>query len=181
MHSGVDYEGHPYAQHTVEEIMDTIVDDLDLLFSFRPSKPVDIEVVSSRQLNQMCQRDHGKSMRANGACLDERNRIVIYVQKGLSRDSLFSTISHEYAHAWQFMEGFCGGNWQRREGFAEWVCCKVCELHDITPNAEYRETTGTSGLYANGLRNFKVLEEMYGVQGVLKAARSNTLNLDVLK
>ncbi len=105
---------------------------------------------------------------------------MIYVQKGLIRDSLFSIIAHEYAHAWQFMEGFCGGNWQRREGFAKWVCCKVCELHDITFDAANRETTGTSGLYANGLRKFKVLEEMYGVKGVLKAAQSNTLNMNVL-
>lgn len=104
---------------------------------------------------------------------------VILVQDGLDDAQLFAAAAHEFGHIWQREEGFFGGDYERKEGIAEWVTCKLTSMAGHDYDALQREELDE--LAASGMRKLFVLEERFGTMGVVKAMKSNQLDLKALR
>ena len=77
------------------------------------------------------------------------------------------------------MEGFGGDQPERQEGFADWVAYKLTELAGYEIHELFNGIP--SDPYYSGMKKFEIIEERYGQNGVIRAAKCNRLNLNALR
>ncbi len=101
----------------------------------------------------------------------------ILLQKGLTAEEMFSTLCHEYAHAWSLQQNFeITGKQDEifREGFAEWVAYK-CNVAEGYSNYADRRLRNPDPVYGEGLRKMLALEKKLGSsKKILEYVVSNT-------
>ena len=163
----------------VEEMFAEIQKYTDFMFGFRPTKPIEVQLVPSQELYRMTLPYHGKTFRPDGLCSNKDGEVTIYIRLGLPRDQFYSVLAHEYAHAWQIMDRFMGGSTERKEGFAEWVAYAVTELAGYDAVRLFERPPWDP--YGSGMYKFQVIAEHYGFHGAVRAGKSSRLNLKALR
>lgn len=104
--------------------------------------------------------------RVTGLFLRRGSRRVLAVLSGLPRVLFIQTVAHEWAHAWSGENCPLLDEPLMREGFAEWVAYKT--LHAMGEEKAAAQMLRRDGIYGEGLRRVRQLEEQYGPAGVLE-------------
>lgn len=99
----------------------------------------------------------------------------IHILTGMTKERFLWVSAHEYMHAWQVENHRDPGkmNAEVREGFAQWVACKVAEAHGRHEEIRILQTPSRSPYYT-GLMKYLELEKKVGRRGVLEHAKSAT-------
>ena len=154
------------------EMFKRVQRDMGRTFGFVLSMPISAQLATEAELYKRS----GSGARPIGLCDWEDGSITIYVQRGLPRACFYATLAHEYAHVWQKMDGFIRvGNFERCEGFAEWVSWVLTEMAGYDISREFDR--GPFDPYGTGLRKFLALQEAVGVRKAADLARKNRFDL----
>ncbi|MGQ9467455.1 MAG: zinc-binding protein [Anaerolineae bacterium] len=106
------------------------------------------------------------SGRVTGLFLRRGSRRVLAILSGLPRVLFMQTVAHEWAHAWSGENCPLLDDPLMQEGFAEWVAYKT--LRAMAEEKAAGRMLQRDGIYGEGLRRVRQLEERYGLAGVLE-------------
>lgn len=167
-----------YDLEEAERMFHQIQKHASTVFGFIPPSHVAVHVVSQGELDRLTQKSMGRSGYM-GLCHRGKHGVVIYVVRGLPRPSFYATLAHEYAHVWQFTEGFLHGKFERIEGFAEWISLVLTQYagYGIPPDF-YR---GEKDPYGTGMRRFNALAELFGLRKAAELAKRPKLDISILR
>lgn len=97
-------------------------------------------------------------------------RRAIYLEFGLPQILMIQVLAHELAHAWQGENCPLLRDPLFREGFAEWVACRVLLALGAVKKAALMQQR--SDLYGQGLQLMLAVERQAGTAGVLHACQA---------
>lgn len=169
--------GGVYDSREAAEMFKRVQRDMARTFGFVLSTPISAQLATEAELRR---RTSIRGSEPIGLCDWEDGSITVYVLRGLPKACFYATLAHEYAHVWQKMDGFIRvGNFERCEGFAEWVSWVLTEMAGYDLSREFNR--GPFDPYGTGLRKFLALQEAVGVRKAADLARKNRFDLSFFR
>ena len=160
------------------ELFRQIQRDMAETFGFLPSNPVCAQLAPASEINRRMGFATGRWL-FDGICGVEDGRLIIFMRNGLSVERFYVTLAHEYAHAWQRLDGFESRDFERNEGFAEWVALVLTRKAGF--DVEQLFCRPADDPYRTGMQRFAALEALYGPRKAAQLAKRSGFDLGYLR
>jgi hypothetical protein len=155
-----------YDPQEAAELFLQIQRDMAQTFGFTLTTPISAKLSSSREIHRKL------GVPAQNFYLGmfgvEDGKPSIYVATGLPRPLFYAVLAHEYAHVWQRMEGMCPRDFEKYEGFAEWVALVLTEKAGLDASELFDRASWDP--YGTGMRRFAAYQELYGTRATAELA-----------
>ncbi|MFH1739935.1 MAG: hypothetical protein ABIH23_13070 [bacterium] len=156
--------------HEAAELFQQIQRDMARTFGFLPTSSISAKLAPHWEIDRKMGAPLGIGFFL-GLCSVEEEQITIYVARGLPKPLFYAVLAHEYAHVWQRMEGMCRRDFEKTEGFAEWVSFVLTGKAGFKTDELFDRTTWDP--YGTGMRRFKAFQDLYGTRGAVEVARQH--------
>ena len=172
-----EYDGVNDPKEAAEMFLD-IQRRMACTFGFVLSTPISARLASGPEIQRRMRSPIGEQA-ALGLCSVEEGKVIIYIQRGLPRAVFYATLAHEFAHAWQRLDGFMPSELERCEGFAEWVALVLTEMAGFDVTEFFKRPPWDP--CGSGMRRFAAFEELYGVKRTAQLGKRPRFNFKFLR
>ena len=89
----------------LNSIFNTVILNMELFFGAVIDVPIKVEMIEERKMKKKLSKGLGdppKNALILGVAVEEKGKYTVYVENGIPRASLISTLAHELTHIWQY-------------------------------------------------------------------------------